>query len=130
MKLTKVQREQVRNKFGGKCAYCGNPLPDRWHADHFEPVIRNWGKFKSTPCERPENHRIENMMPACPPCNISKHSLSLEAWRDWLTGHLRSLNAHHSIYRLMKAYGLVIETGNQIVFYFERVQSTDGGNKK
>ena len=40
MKLTKAQREQVRLKFGGKCAYCGCDLPERWHADHIEPIGR------------------------------------------------------------------------------------------
>ena len=40
MKLSKADRETVRMKFGGKCAYCGCDLPERWHADHFEPVVR------------------------------------------------------------------------------------------
>ena len=38
--LTKKQREQIFNKFGGKCAYCGCELPIRWHADHIEPIYR------------------------------------------------------------------------------------------
>lgn len=33
--------------------------------------------------------------------------------------HLKSLNERTSIYRLVKAHGLVVETGNPIVFYFE-----------
>lgn len=42
MKLNKQQREQLKQKFGGLCAYCGDLLPDRWHADHIEPIVRNW----------------------------------------------------------------------------------------
>ena len=45
--------------------------------------------------------------------------MSLEVWREWLAGHLRSLNDHHSIYRLCKAFGLVSETGKPVTFYFE-----------
>ena len=120
MRLTRAQREIVRNRFGGKCAYCGCDLPDRWHADHFEPVVRmDWLRPGEAPV-RPENHRLENMMPACPQCNISKHSLSLEEWRNWLAGHVNSLNQHHSVYRLAKSFGLVQETGREVVFYFER----------
>jgi len=118
MKLTKSQREIVKSRFGGKCAYCGCDLPTKWHADHLEPVIRmNWA---GKDAERPQNHNIGNMMPACAQCNISKASMPLEAWRVWLAGHLKSLNQYHAIYRLAKAYGLVEETGADIVFYFER----------
>lgn len=127
MRLSKAQREMVRLKFGGLCAYCGHPLPDRWHADHLEPVVRELS-FKDgrlvtsqSRCDRPQNHNIENMMPACPPCNISKHRMDLEQWRKWLAGHINSLNLYHPIYRLSKAYGLIEETGAPIVFHFERV---------
>lgn len=130
MKLTKAQREQVRQMFDGRCAYCGEPLPGRWHADHVEPVIRDLvvketahGTYRLTSGKpsRPDLDVIENFMPSCPPCNISKHSMTLEVWRGWLAGHINSLNAYHPIYRLAKKYGLVQETAAPVVFYFERV---------
>jgi len=121
MKLTKVQREQVRMKYGGLCAYCGHPLPERWHADHMIPVVReSWGKNKCV-MSKPQHDTLENMMPSCPPCNISKHRLSIEGWRDWLQGHMRSLYEYSSTYRLMVAYNQIIEQPKPIVFYFERV---------
>lgn len=40
MRLKKAEREQVRLKYGGHCAYCGVVLGDRWHADHLTPVVR------------------------------------------------------------------------------------------
>ena len=125
MKITKADRELVRLKFGGRCAYCGCDLPARWHVDHLEPVERKTqyvrGKgFRATgEMWRPENHRLDNLMPSCPSCNISKHSFSLESWRMLLAKHLDSLNSYHKIYRLVKTYGLVKETGKAIVFYFE-----------
>lgn len=121
MRISKKDRETVRMKFNGKCAYCGVELGERWHADHFEPVVRNWGDAaKAVPALRPENHHLTNMMPACVPCNLSKHRMQLEDWRRWLAGHVNSLNQYHPIYRLAKAYGLIAETGSEVVFYFER----------
>ena len=121
MKLTKAQRAALKEKFGSRCAYCGCELGERWHADHFESVQRNWGEWaKDVPMLKPENDRLDNLMPSCAPCNLSKHSMKLEQWRSWLAGHVNSLNQYHPIYRLAKAYGLVVETGQPIVFYFER----------
>jgi hypothetical protein len=131
-KLTKVQRETVRQMFGGKCAYCGEPLPDRWHADHIEPVVRylitrqtSRGTYRlaSGKPSRPELDVMDNFMPSCPPCNISKGSMTLEVWRGWLAGHVNSLNAYHPIYRLAKKYGLIEETGASVTFYFERARN-------
>lgn len=128
-KLTKAQRAAVHAMFGGRCAYCGEPLPERWHVDHIEPVVRpllskqtGHGTYKLVSGEPlyPERNTMSNYMPACPPCNISKHSMSLEVWRGWLAGHVNSLNAYHPIYRLAKRYGLIQETGVPVVFYFER----------
>ena len=45
--------------YGGRCAYCG--APGKVHADHRTPLSR-----------RGTNH-IDNILPACAPCNLSKH---------------------------------------------------------
>ena len=129
-RLTKAQRARVRQMFNGRCAYCGAELPERWHVDHVEPVVRaveskrtkdgEW-KLVSGPALHPEREIESNYKPACPPCNISKGQLSIEQWRRWLAGHVTSLNAHHPIYRLAKAYGLIQETGAPVVFHFERI---------
>ena len=52
MNLTKLQRAELKQKFGGHCAYCGELLGDKWHADHIEAVKRDLihvggGKFVS-----------------------------------------------------------------------------------
>ena len=125
MKLTKAEREQVRMKFGGRCAYCGEPLGERWHADHFEPVERiikyvsGKGAVHTGECYRPERHRLDNMMPACPPCNIDKHSMSLEGWRRKLQDACNVLTRNSPTYRHAKRFGLLQETGTRIVFHFE-----------
>lgn len=117
MRLKKAERALLREKFGGHCAYCGIVLVgNNWHEDHVDPVIRQVDK----PTERPENHTLSNMMPACAPCNRSKGRQELEGWRLWLAGHVKSLNEYHGIYRMAKAYGLIVETAAPVVFYFER----------
>jgi hypothetical protein len=126
LRLTKAQRATLREKFGGCCAYCGQPLGDRWHADHFEAVqrcmvVKGGRLVASGTMDKPGNDRLENLMPACVPCNLSKHSMTLEGWRGWLAGHINSLNQYHPIYRLVKAYGLVVETGAPVTFHFERI---------
>lgn len=66
-KLTKAQRAELREKFGGRCAYCGGELGDKWHADHVKPVIRFDGKMLHQ-----ERDEIANLVPACHPCNLTK----------------------------------------------------------
>lgn len=121
MKLTKAQRENLRGMFHGHCAYCGQPLGERWHADHFESIGRNWWK-KDGSMDRPHNDRLENFMPACPPCNIDKHTMTLEQWRTKLQQACRVLTDNQPTYRHALRFGLVQETGAAVVFYFERVR--------
>lgn len=133
MRLTRVQREQVRAMFGGRCAYCGCELGDRWHADHIEAVQRKYrlerveGDARRTLRHVPTGEvwnaaadRLENFFPACAPCNIDKTVYPLEDWRLALENRINVLN-NMSAYRHAKRFGLVQETGATVVFYFERL---------
>lgn len=132
MRLTKAQREQLRMKFDGKCAYCGQPLPERWHADHVLPVVRElkWesgkGPRPTGKVHRPENDTIENMMPSCPPCNIDKHNLSIEQWRAKLQNSTDVLSRNNPTYRHAIRFGLLQEVATTITFHFERVAAEIG----
>ena len=122
MKLSKIQRAALREKFGGRCAYCGGVLGDKWHADHIEPLVRNdWLKTPREP-DYPERDTLENMNPACPPCNIDKHSLSLESWRQMIQRSNEVLQRDVSTFRRAVRYGLVALSAEPVVFYFERVE--------
>ncbi len=77
MKLTNKQREELRNKYNGRCAYCGCELPEVFHADHIIPIRRNSGGT----CENPQADIFENLNPSCPSCNKMKHTLSIEGFR-------------------------------------------------
>lgn len=131
MKLTKTQRATLREKFAGRCAYCGVDLGERWHADHFEHVERKT-KWTDAPngvrrlvcsgeVHRPERDTIANLMPSCAPCNIDKHAMTLEDWRRKLQNAAEVLRRNQPTYRHALRFGLVRETGAAIVFHFERV---------
>jgi 5-methylcytosine-specific restriction endonuclease McrA len=116
--------------FGGRCAYCGEPLGERWHADHLEAIERKWvavgGRAVATgEAWKPENDRIENMMPSCPPCNIDKHMMKLEHWREKLARALEVLTRNYPTYRHARRFGQLQETPQPIVFYFERVAAKE-----
>lgn len=130
MKLTKLQREQIRIKYDGHCAYCGCSLPKNWHADHKEPIRRSqrWvasciddrSKIYEDYMEHPERDCIENLVPACPSCNTNKHQMTVEQFRSSIAQYVQSLNRYSVQYRMASKFGLVEETGIEVKFYFER----------
>jgi len=117
-KLSAKDRQRVHDMFGGRCAYCGVYLSQRWHVDHVKPILRE--VFSQEDGEPSGEDSIDNMMPSCPPCNISKGRMKIEDWRRWIAGHINSLNSYSSIYRISKAFGLLQETGNPVLFFFEK----------
>ncbi len=117
MRLTKTQRSALKQKYGGKCAYCGCELGDRWHADHIEPIVRDW---INGGCLRPENNHIDNFNPSCASCNIVKSSASLDSFRRTIQGFIKSLNRDSTQYKFAKRYGLIKETETEVKFYFEK----------
>lgn len=128
MRLSKDMREAIRIKFQGRCAYCGCELGDRWHVDHMEPVMREVKTVKKNGSYRlvsgkplrPENDRLDNLVPACPSCNIDKHCLTVEEWRANLHWTINTLNKNRA-YKFAKKFGLVEEVLKPIRFYFEGV---------
>lgn len=125
-RLSKLERAEIYAKFNGRCAYCGEPLGGHWHVDHLEPVVRDsvWvrgrGFVPTGKLQRPHNDRPDNLLPACPPCNIDKHALALEEWRGKLQRQCQVLARHSTGYRHARRFGLIIETGAPVVFHFER----------
>ena len=112
----KIDREKLRNMFGGKCAYCGCDLPEKFHADHIKPVQRRvYGKG----IENPGNHNIENIYPACQPCNRYKASMPLEGWRECIENLPNVLERDSGAFRHADRFGLVKIDRKQVRFYFE-----------
>lgn len=139
MSLSKSQRASVFAMFGGKCAYCGNDLGARWHADHVDPIVRRSvyvrddngkivvknGRFKSKVIGmwNPENDRDDNYFPACIPCNIHKSSCTLEEWRRILQGLTAAAMRDYTPVRHAHRFGLVSFSDAPIVFYFEKLST-------
>lgn len=122
MSITKAQRAALREKFGGRCAYCGQPLGEKWHADHVEPLVRNdWLKVPRAP-DYPHRDTLANMHPACVPCNLDKHSQSLESWRGNIQRSLEMLERDSGTFRRAVRYGLVRLEPKPVVFYFETLK--------
>ena len=114
--LTKENRAIVLEKCNGRCAYCGICLDGiKWHADHFHPVMRKPPYSEHT---KPENDNIDNLMPSCPSCNISKSCNSLEGFREMIGDRLNQLSMDAK-YKTALRYGLIKEQPKEIVFYFE-----------
>lgn len=125
--MKKSDRALIYNKYGGRCAYCGCELAERWHVDHLEPVVRlskwcqNAGRFKPTgEMVNPERDCFENYMPSCPSCNVAKHASTLEGFRIYLGKLLTIINRDNNNYRLAKRYGQINEIIEPVVFYFEK----------
>ena len=127
-----MNREAIKQMFGGRCAYCGVVLNDKWHVDHVEPLGRQggWvpslgarpGHYRFTgKCLNPENEREGNYFPACPPCNINKADLPLEDWRTYLAERivatLRRRSAH---FRHAERFTRVKVNEEPLLFWFER----------
>jgi len=119
------KRERVEAKFGGNCAYCGKPLPNRWHMDHKEPISRGWTEKSLAMSGRKKgNDSEDNLFPACPRCNLRKSMMTVEEFRMTIYGEIEMMKKYNDKYRLAEDFGIIKETGADIVFWFERYNKT------
>ncbi|EAS1098080.1 HNH endonuclease [Salmonella enterica] len=139
MALTRKQRERLRMKFGGRCAYCGCVLPEKgWHADHVQAVLRKSercmkaaekGIFRlKTTGEvfRPEADCPENIFPSCAPCNLLKTTYSLEMFRKQVALQVERGRRSSVNFRTAERFGLISVVNKPVVFWFEQYE---GENK-
>lgn len=138
MKMSRKQRQAVFNKSKGKCWYCGTDLSEKgWHADHIKPVLRNLPVNKKTtdfgevPSEiselldkskmqKPHNDTIENIVPACAPCNLFKSTLSVEEFRRELEMQTYRARKTSVNFRTAERFGLIDVKEIPVTFWFER----------
>lgn len=133
MPITKEQREELRMKFGGRCAYCGCELAVKgWHADHVEAVFRvleqdmkakEKGLFKLKATGEVFNKSadcLDNLNPACAPCNLLKTTYSLEMFRKQIALQVERGRKSSVNFRTAERFGLIELVEKPIVFWFER----------
>lgn len=79
------KRDIIRAKFGGHCAYSGQPLRDDWQIDHIVPVAYyRMGLVKGNPND------IDNLIPVQRILNHYKRCLDMRQWKEYLsTFHIR-----------------------------------------
>lgn len=132
--LSKKQRKEVWDKSGGKCWYCGRDLPEKgWHADHVEAILRattyepcggnSYRLVQTGKMYRGENHHIENIVPACAPCNLFKTSHSLEFFRSELAAQVERARKSSVNFRMAERFGQLEVKSGPILFWFETAKA-------
>lgn len=118
MSLNKSEREVIKQKYGGRCAYCGKELGNKWHVDHIEPVKRNISNDYKM--DHPELDNLDNMNPACIPCNLFKSSCSIELFRERIADQVNVTRRASRSFRTAEDFGLVTITNSPVAFWFEK----------
>ena len=132
----KNDRYKIYNKYDGHCAYCGSEIKYKeMQVDHIIPQANffNWMRnFEANGFHYgiPEflkhltyldlNH-WDNLNPSCRKCNKHKDTFPLETFRKEIELQVERLNSTSTQYQRAKRYGLVQETKNEVVFYFEKL---------
>lgn len=143
MTLTKKQRAELREMFGGRCAYCGVELNGKWHGDHVEPLYRQPGYVRKgfrdivpdvivkARLLRPHNDRDDNLFPACIPCNIDKGVESIEDWREWLQeGMVRTMRDNIANFRHAERFRRLTINTEPIVFWLETYRAEQAAKQE
>lgn len=104
---SKEVRNRVKMKFGGRCAYCGCVLGDRFALDHHYPI----GVYG----ERADEE--DNLFPSCVQCNHYKGEESIETMRRLIGRTYENLIAKSLTGRIAAAYGLLNKKA--VRFWFE-----------
>lgn len=110
--MTRKQRQQVYDKFNGRCAYTGKPLGDDWQVDHVES-IQKLNYIAMTKGVIITHSHIDNLLPALRIVNHYKRSLDLEGFRD------RMMDFHKRLARLPKRTS--IEATRKRIGYMSKV---------
>lgn len=113
--MTYAKRVRVREKYDGRCAYCGHkPVRFNLHVDHLVPTIKGG------------DDSLDNLMPCCPQCNNFKGGKTLEEFRAKLMRQVARARANSRDFVIAERYKLIktVPT-NYVEFYFERNPAND-----
>ena len=114
----RIDRKAVYKKYDGHCAYCGREIGfKKMQVDHY------WPQFLAHHKPEIDNDCFENLMPSCHKCNIHKHGMRLEVWRQELQLQIARLRKNAQFDRALR-FGQIRITESPIVFHFERYNQT------
>lgn len=123
--MAKLDRMSIKNKFNGRCAYCGVLLSDKFHIDHVHPQ-RQAHFLKSAVMKESLNLSINNinedanLYPSCLRCNLWKRTFSIEEFRHEIQEQVNRLRDRQAGFRLAEDFGLISDTHKKVRFYFEQ----------
>jgi 5-methylcytosine-specific restriction endonuclease McrA len=102
-------RNKIYNKFGGCCAYCGEEITiKQMHIDHIYPQFLGG------------TDDIDNLNPACAPCNLWKKTYTVDEFRRQIELQAERLRKYQGGFRLAERFNQIKETGEPVIFWFER----------
>ena len=109
-------REKIFAKSNGHCWYCGCDLKGkRWHKDHVEAIYRE----PEGGSQKPDLDTIDNLVPACIPCNLFKSVFSVEEFRREIEQQAERGRKSSVNFRTAERFGLIEITNNPVTFAFE-----------
>lgn len=122
-RIPKRQREEVFNKYGGRCAYCGCELTLRtMQVDHIKAVYTS--SLENDNVET-QDDSFDNLNPSCRQCNFYKGTLDIEQFRKKIMTTLYETCQNTFQAKLAKKLGML--TVKQFdKFYFERINEKNG----
>ena len=108
-KWMKINRQEVYDKCGGHCAYCGEEITiKQMQVDHIEP---HWHTLTEQQAMRVKivkgSHDIDNLNPSCARCNKWKSTYDLETFRKVIQKSIMRLERDTPNFRLARDYGLL-----------------------
>lgn len=115
----KPNREQIHQKYGGRCAYCGQEIDLKdMQVDHVIPqraatCYGSYATYEQVHCE-------QNYMPSCRSCNNYKGGNRLETFRKSIEDQVKVLRRDRPTFRLAERFGLIECKPKPVVFYFEK----------
>lgn len=128
MKLSKQEREAIKQKFGGRCAYSGTILKDDWEIDH----IRSRQELEYFGLSYLADN-LDNLVPCQKIINHYKRALPLEEFRTWYLGGLherlkklpknpqvpKSIRRKKYLLKVAELFGITEDKPFSGKFYFE-----------
>jgi 5-methylcytosine-specific restriction endonuclease McrA len=107
-----IDRKKVYEKYGGRCAYCGNIiLFENMQVDH--KISKRDGGTDNE----------ENLNPACRTCNHYKRAFGIEGFRKRISGLHERIKKSYTM-KVAIRYGILKITWQPFdgKFYFEKVK--------
>ncbi|OGM09073.1 hypothetical protein A2Z67_03760 [Candidatus Woesebacteria bacterium RBG_13_36_22] len=127
--MTKAERQKVYDKFGGRCAYCGQIItPRQMQVDHINPkLLSHWLKSdimrEELKTDITDINAIENLNPSCRLCNNFKTFMTLEEFRIQLSKQVSRIKSTQ-FDRALK-FGQITLTPKPIMFYYEVINDKE-----